>query len=270
MHEFIKMHGAGNDFIIADNRKHEWPQNADFIKQICDRRQGIGADGFILLSAPSSSKADITMSFFNCDGNSAEMCGNGLRCAALFTYRHILGQSHLKIETASGILNAEIIDEHTVTIEIPIKKQPQSIEIDDLQCYSANTGVPHLVIIVKDVSTIDIDKEGKKYRHHPLFQDEGTNVNFISIPEQKDEPIAIRTYERGVEGETTACGTGVAAAAISLSLSQNFKAPIKFVTAHSDTITVDFCRNDNMVALFSNILLSGPAVEVYKGNLKVE
>ena len=269
MHEFSKMHGAGNDFIVADDRDQKWPRDADFIQQICDRRRGIGADGFILLSAPSSSQADITMSFFNCDGKSAEMCGNGLRCAALFVYKHILKQSNIRLDTDAGILGAEIIDDKTVKIEIPLKKQPEKIFIQGRKCYTVNTGVPHLILICNDVNKIDIENEGEKYRNHTVFQPEGTNVNFITVSHLSDMPISIRTYERGVEGETAACGTGIAAAAVTLSLSHGLKGPIKFVTANSDIITVDFCRNDNMVAVFEDVLLLGPAVEVYRGNLNI-
>lgn len=269
MLEFSKMHGAGNDFIVADDRNQQWPGNADFIQLICDRRRGIGADGLILLSAPSSCRqADIAMSFFNCDGKSAEMCGNGLRCAALFTHRHLRNQSHLNIQTESGILTAEIIGPETVKIEIPLKKSPEKITIDGFEGYTVNTGVPHLVLSFQDIKDIDIETEGARFRRHPLFQPEGTNVDFIAVPGQPaGRPIPIRTYERGVEGETAACGTGIAAAALTLAISHNLEPPIQFVTSHSEIMTVDFCRNDNMVVFFSNILLSGPAVEVFSGTI---
>ena len=268
MLEFSKMHGAGNDFIVADDRNQQWPVNAGFIQLICNRRRGIGADGLILLSAPSCCPADIAMSFFNCDGKSAEMCGNGLRCAALFTNRYVKNQSHLNIQTEAGILKAEIFGPEVVKIEIPLKKGPEQIDVDDLEGYTVNTGVPHLVLTCRDIKDIDIAEEGSRLRRHPLFQPEGTNVDFIAIPDQPAvKTIPIRTYERGVEGETAACGTGIAAAALALSISHNLEPPIKFVTSDSEIITVDFCRNDNMVGVFSNILLSGPAVEVYSGTI---
>jgi len=265
MRKFSKMHGAGNDFIVADDWCLTWPRHAGFIQQICDRKRGIGADGFILLSAPSSSHTDITMSFFNCDGKPAEMCGNGLRCAALFTKLHILNQTSLKFDTGSGILDTEIINSQTVTIEIPIKKQPEAVILEEKECCIVNTGVPHLILFCKDIAKIDIEKEGKKFRNHNYFQPEGTNVDFIAVPETPNIPVSIRTYERGVEGETAACGTGIAAAAIALAMSYKLKSPIKFMTSHSDTITVDFCHNDNIVDVFNNIFLTGPAIEVYTG-----
>jgi diaminopimelate epimerase len=270
MRKFSKMHGAGNDFIVADDRDLKWPRNADFIRRICDRRHGIGADGFILLSAPSSFLADITMSFFNCDGKSAEMCGNGLRCAALFARRHLLDKSKLKFCTDAGILGAEIIDKKNVTIEIPVNRQPEKISIEKQDCYSVDTGVPHLVLLCDDVNQIDLCKEGCKLRNHALFQPVGTNVNFVSIQNDKCAPVFIRTYERGVEGETPACGTGIAAAGLALVRFCDFEFPVKFITAYSDTITVDFFRNDNMVVSYTKILLTGPAVEVYTGSINKE
>lgn len=269
MLEFSKMHGAGNDFIVADDRGQKWSRQPEFIQLICDRKRGIGADGFILLSAPSSSLADISMSFFNCNGKPAEMCGNGLRCASLFTYNYILKNTILQIQTDTGILRAEVINSQTVKIEIPIIKEPGKVILENKECYTVNTGVPHLILLCNDINNINIESEGSRFRNHPFFQPEGVNVNFIAIPDKRTT-IPIRTYERGVEGETAACGTGIAAAALTLVKIYNFKFPINFMTSQSETITVDFCGNDNMVAQFNKLLLSGPAVEVFTGTLNTE
>lgn len=270
MHDFSKMHGAGNDFIVADERAKKWPRHATFIQNVCDRQRGIGADGLILLSAPSSSQAHIKMSFFNNDGMSAEMCGNGLRCAALFARHHMTSQAEIMFETGAGILRTKVLDKTDVEIEIPLLKNPEKISVDGRDCYFINTGVPHLVVICEDITEIDIECEGCKLRNHPMFQPEGTNVNFITIPnEPSSSPCSIRTYERGVEGETAACGTGIAASALALAYSHKLPSPIKFNTSYSDILKVDFCSNDNMVALFSDIRLIGPAVEVFTGTLNI-
>lgn len=248
MLEFFKMHGAGNDFIVADDRALEWPRLHETIKKMCDRRRGIGADGLILISASRSSAAHLKMTYFNNDGHEAEMCGNGLRCAALFAFRHLGSPEEIVFETGAGILRTKVLDETLLEIEIPVKKPPEKVTVNGNEAFFVNTGVPHLVLPCPDVLLSDIEKTGCEFRNHPMFQPEGTNVNFIEIPSAPDSPVPVRTYERGVEAETAACGTGIVAAAISLAYFYKMTPPITFVTRDSDTMSVDFYFNDNMVA----------------------
>jgi len=268
MYEFSKMHGAGNDFIVVDDRAFKWPQHVDFIKNICDRRRGIGADGLILLSASSLLQADLKMSFFNSDGRPAEMCGNGLRCAALFSHLYFSYSSAVVFETAAALLKTQVLDSSSVEIEIPVIQKPEKVNIDGREGFFVNTGVPHLVILCDNIADINLDEEGAALRNHQLFQPAGCNVNFVSQANQAGAPISIRTYERGVEGETSACGTGVAASALVLNSFLKAPLPIKFLTRDYDTISVDFYINDNKLRDCGKVLLTGPAVEVFKGTIK--
>lgn len=256
------MHGAGNDFIVADNTSKEWPVSADLIKKICDRKRGIGADGLILLSAPSVCQAQVKMDFFNKDGYPAEMCGNGLRCSALFAKRHLDQEDVISFETAAGILNTRCLDDHKVEIEIPIVKAPEKIELAGYDAYSINTGVPHLILIVSNIADLDVDQQGRKMRHHSKFKPAGTNVNFIEY--KSGEKVKIRTFERGVEAETSACGTGIAASAVVLNVFQGESWPQTFITPDGDLLEV------NNLASGNKVLLTGPVVEVYQGELDLD
>lgn len=285
MYKFSKMHGAGNDFIIIDqisdlsnkqynnhsqstNGKEAFSNNAiteDFIKNICHRTRGIGADGVIFLSALSHSKADIAMKFYNSDGSTAEMCGNGLRCVALFTHMHISNKREIIVKTDAGELKTKIISKNLIEIEIPIKKDAEKIIINNTLSYFANSGVPHLTIFCDNVDDIDILKEGKYYRNHSLFKPNGVNVNFISMRNRSNNQFSIRTYERGVENETSACGTGIAASALAISKKCNNLDKKDFLTNDNDLISVEFPFNENIVQDNKKVLLQGPALEVYKG-----
>ena len=256
-----KMHGAGNDFIVADNKLRDWPVSADFIRKICDRKRGIGADGLILLSAPSVCQADIKMDFFNKDGYPAEMCGNGLRCAALFARINFSQEDQfMTFETASGLLKTRCLDNKRVEIEIPVVQAPEKMDLQGREAYFTNTGVPHLILPVLNVNDIDVNFQGRELRYHSEFQPAGTNVDFIEYP-HADEPVKIRTYERGVEAETAACGTGTAAAALVLNVFLGRPWPQTFTTIEGDILEVDNAVSANKV------LLTGPAEEVYQGNL---
>lgn len=270
MCEFSKMHGAGNDFIVADNKLKNWPDHADFIQKICDRKRGIGADGLILLSALSVSQAQVKMDFFNKDGFPAEMCGNGLRCAALFAKRHLGQANEITFETAAGLLKTKILDTETVEIEIPVIKTPEKVMAEGQEAYFSNTGVPHLVLFVNNIDNIDVNGQGCALRNHQQFQPAGTNVNFIEWSGSTEgQAIKIRTYERGVEAETAACGTGIAAAALTLASSKNEYWPLEFLTKDNDIIKVDKSRDAALPELGGKVLLTGPAVEVFQGKLPI-
>ena len=265
---FSKIHGAGNDFIVTDESNHKMLSNPEFIARICDRRRGIGADGLIILSSSEKQEQQIPrfkMTFFNCDGGSAEMCGNGLRCAAYYAKKYLnTSGNKILFETGAGLLETHLLENGKIQIQIPLIASPEIISIENQEYYKVNTGVPHLIVPVDNIEETDVNEWGKSLRNHELFSPEGTNVNFISIPED-ETPVMIRTYERGVEGETSACGTGITAAALALAEFKACPSPINFLTRDKDTITIDFCYNANIVVPFKDILLTGPVEEVFRG-----
>ena len=263
---FSKMHGAGNDFIVVDITENKTEQSAGLIRHLCDRHKGIGADGVFFLSG-NTDGADVKMDFYNNDGSRAGMCGNGLRCVALFAYRHMIKKEKLSFMTDAGLLHTEITGAGTVKIEIPVLEDFTELRMPDGRIlYKGNTGVPHAVTVVEDIEEADVFNEGKMIRYHSLFAPAGTNVNFISLPSGgTDGPIRIRTYERGVEDETLACGTGITAAAICAFKFLNRPSALNFITKDNDNLSVELQTKDNIVC---SAKLSGPAVEVFQGELK--
>ncbi|MFZ2655378.1 MAG: diaminopimelate epimerase [Victivallales bacterium] len=264
---FTKMHGAGNDFIVVFEQAVKIPRTPDTIRSMCSRNRGIGADGLIILSCPKRGRAPFRMDFFNSDGSVAGMCGNGLRCAGLFCQRKLDGGRKVSISTDSGILDATITGKNTVQVKIPVREKFREISIEREKMYFGNTGVPHLVVPVKDIKRTDVCGEGRKLRHHRKFSPAGTNVNFISIPDRG--PSRIRTYERGVEGETSACGTGITASAVVLLEFFGKSTPLEFITAEDDILKVEFCASDNILNTPQFALLTGPAIEVYSGTINI-
>lgn len=256
------MNGAGNDFILVFEEYKQLNINQEFIKKICHRQYGIGGDGIIFIKKSKEANIDIKWDFFNCDGSRAEMCGNGLRCAAKFANKYI-DKKKINIKTDVGVLKTEILNNNNVKIEIPIIEVPISMNYkDDSILYSCNTGVPHITKIMDDISDFDIIKEGCELRNSHLFKTKGTNVNFISIT-NNSEYIPIRTYERGVEGETLACGTGIAASALILNKFFQYNFPINFMTKANDIISIDI-KKDNL----SYVFLTGPVEEVFNGYIE--
>lgn len=264
--EFKKMHGAGNDFIVASDLSNKWPRLTDTIRHLCNRKRGIGADGLILISHNPDPKIPFKMAYFNSDGSVAGMCGNGLRCAALYCYNNLDSGKQLKIMTASGPLEASILSNDNVKVKIPIAGEFRKIDINGIEMYFGNTGVPHLVKPVEDIEKSNVVSEGRKLRHHSLFAPTGTNVNFISLPAKNTgAPCKIRTYERGVEDETSACGTGITASAICLLKFFRRKPPFEFLTREGDILKVEFRESDNILNTPATAYLTGPAVEVFSG-----
>ena len=269
MIDFFKFHGAGNDFIIINASSTIWNKSDSFIKKICDCHYGVGADGLIFVSlCEEDNDADIRMEFFNNDGCRASMCGNGLRCVALFAYKYLLKKNELKIKTDAGVLCARILSDNEVKIELSILDFPKKFELDEEDVFFSNTGVPHLLVLEnEDIENIDIQKKGRYWRHHNAFLPEGVNVNFISEDFKTSEEIKIRTYERGVEDETCACGTGIVAVALTLYTFFDVHPPFRFLTPHNDRLTVDFLDNSTKLLFDKKINLTGPAVEVFHGVL---
>jgi len=264
---FTKMVASGNDFLIIDQRPKAKDQRLFILaKKMCDRKYGAGADGLLILE--KSKKADVKMRIFNADGSEAEMCGNGARCAAL--YRVIEPKSQrvkakIKIETKAGIIEAEIggdrvriklTDPKNIKLGIPLKVKNRQVKVNFI-----NTGVPHAVIFVEGVDKIAVEDIGREIRHHKKFMPAGTNVNFVEI--LNDDSIKVRTYERGVEDETLACGTGSVASALLYALRYTPKAGrINVFTRSGEKLKVYF---DFSGGAATNVWLEGSAKKVYGG-----
>ncbi len=259
---FKKMHGSGNDFILIDNRNEVVPKGTEqeLAKRLCKRGFGIGADGLILIE--ESDKADFKWQFLNADGSYAEMCGNGGRCAARFAYLSGICGDELTFETAAGIIRATVKgDRVKLQLTRPRDIKPDmSLDVDGRQItvHFADTGVPHAVIFMEDVDEVPVKELGSKIRFHEAFQPAGTNVNFVE-PRQ-DNQIKVRTYERGVEDETYACGTGAAASALFACMKGLTTSPVRVTTSGGERLTVYFDTANP-----EEIFLEGNAVLVYSG-----
>ena len=263
---FFKMSGSGNDFIIVDNRETVVKDTdlPSFINRICRRKMSVGADGFILIE--SSDKADFKWRFFNSDGSNAEMCGNGARCAARFAYVNGIAGENLSFETEAGIVSGQVIgDQAKVKMPDPVElRMDYNIELKNglVTVCSVNTGVPHVVVMKDTIEDIDVFELGREIRYHEAFSPAGTNVNFIC--QQKQGQVAIRTYERGVENETLACGTGSIAAALVTSCKAKWQSPIKLLTRSGEPLTIHFKKDGS---IFSDIYLEGDARIIYSAQL---
>jgi diaminopimelate epimerase len=264
---FTKMNGAGNDFVLIDNRAGHVHLNRDQIVRICDRHRGIGADGILLLEK-ASNEADFRMRYFNSDGGEAEMCGNGARCFARFANKIADAQEEISFETPAGIIAAELGDD-LVTLQMT---KPTDLRLNVTLCLAdenkivhfINSGVPHVVIPVSHTDDVDVRREGAAIRHHEMFSPKGANVNFIE--KHGTKKIAVRTYERGVENETLACGTGVVASALIFAATENTNGPIAVLVRSGNELQVGFDKIDNQ---FQNVTLTGPADFVFEGTIDV-
>jgi diaminopimelate epimerase len=239
---FMKMSGSGNDFILIDHRELFLKEDGlkDLVRKVCQRRISVGADGLILIER--SKKADFKWRFYNADGSEAEMCGNGGRCAARFAYLKGIAGSSLKFETLAGILSAWV-DGKKVKLEMTKPfglKLDETIFIDGKEKIfsSLNTGVPHAVFFVDDLEGVNIIPVGRAIRFHSHFAPSGTNVNFVRL--EKESQLSIRTYERGVEDETLACGTGVVASALIAAFRGLVKSPVSVKTRGGEVLAVYF------------------------------
>lgn len=266
--EFTKMHGAGNDFVVIDNLDGSLHLTTEQIAYLCDRRFGVGADGLLLLEKGATEDLDAVMVYFNADGSRAEMCGNGARCFISFALAHQLGlNGRLKFRTDAGDMvgiaeNGSFTVQMTPALDTTLNKTVE-LQRGPAIVHYTDTGVPHVVKFVKDVSQVEIKPEGSELRFHAAFQPRGANVNFAQILEDK---ILVRTYERGVEDETLACGTGVTAVAILAHLVHGVEKPINLKVAGGDILTVDFNINGDTI---ENVTLTGPAKSVYSGTINI-
>jgi len=241
---FVKMTGSGNDFILIDNRAGVIDPNnaAPWVRAVCRRSLSVGADGVILLRDDPTGEADFAWRFFNSDGSEPEMCGNGGRCAARFAADLGLAGRELSFRTNAGVIRAWVLDgEVRVQLTEPTDYRAQvRLDLFGDPCEAAylDTGVPHVVLEVADVEQVDVFQVGRLARYDPSFAPRGANVNFVQV--LGPDEVAIRTYERGVEDETLACGTGCVAAAIALTRARRVKPPVRLRTRGGEVLTVDF------------------------------
>ncbi|MHB8335890.1 MAG: diaminopimelate epimerase [Ignavibacteriaceae bacterium] len=279
---FIKMSGAGNDFVVIDKNSNPFLiLNEKVIQKLCDRRNGIGADGVITIS--NSVDYDFEMEYFNADGSTGSLCGNGARCAIKFAE----SSNRIKNEKTYFLSNAvsytgEVLDENLMKFDFnPPAKLKFNFKVKAgnqlINACFADTGSPHVVIKIEDVlknpndlnsNYSEIDKFpvfelGREIRYLKEFSPGGTNVNFIKIVDSK---IYIRTYERGVEDETLACGTGATAAAIIAHEIDKLEAPITLITRGFDELTVDFNVENQKI---KNLSLIGPAKIIFSGEIEI-
>ncbi len=267
---FWKMSGSGNDFVMIDVREKPISDVQNFVAKICRRGLSVGADGVILVDY--SLKADYAWHYYNADGGEVAMCGNGSRCVARFaTLNHIAPAQHA-IETLAGIVHAEVLGKHRdrVRVQLPDTTDLRlnlNIEIEGVACegHFVNTGVPHVVYCVDDVEKVNLVEIGRATRYHPVFSPEGTNANFVQIKNRHQ--IKIRTYERGVEDETLACGTGSIAAAVIGGALGKTASPLQVETRSGIELGVRFKQDGSS---FKEIHLEGDARIIYKGVLTEE
>lgn len=265
---FTKMNGAGNDFVLLDNRAALLALDQEQIARVCDRHRGVGADGLLLVE-PAANGADFRMRYYNADGGEAEMCGNGARCFARYA-KKVSGTSasEISFETQAGVIGAKYLGNlvQIVMSDPHSHRDPQSLDVNGrpLEVHFLNTGVPHAVVFVEDLEGVEVVKDGAALRYHPAFAPKGTNANFAQA--LGPSRISIRTYERGVEGETLACGTGVCASAILHHLRTGDPAPVSVKVRGGDTLQVGFEKKGDG---FHNVTLTGPADFVFDGTISL-
>jgi diaminopimelate epimerase len=266
---FFKMHGGGNDFVLIDHRQPVIPE-ADqprFARRVCARQVGVGADGLILIEP--GDKADFKWRFYNADGSEAEMCGNGGRCAARLAVMLGIAPPKLSFETLAGIMHAEVegrkvrleltgIEDFRLYQEIPINGKT-------LTGHFLKVGVPHVVVPVPELDQVPVAFWGKIIRFHQMFQPAGANVNFINF--QGSQALEVRTYERGVEDETLACGTGAVASALIAARLGYAVSPVAVNTRGGEVLTVHFKLQSET---FKEVLLEGEALVVCQGEIYVD
>jgi len=266
MIEFCKMSGSGNDFILIDNRARtlQVPDITAFVQTVCTRKIAVGADGLILIEP--SDRVDFRWRFFNADGSEVEMCGNGGRCAARFAFLKGIAKERMSFETGAGVIDAEVRGD-VVKLRLTDPRDlaiNQSLSVDgkSLEVHSINTGVPHVVHFVNDLEHTDVFHLGRMLRHHAQYQPAGTNANFVAAIDP--HALEIRTYERGVEDETLACGTGAVASALISAWKGLVESPVEVRVRSGETLCIHFTKK---AGGFEKIYLEGRAKVVYEGRL---
>lgn len=282
---FMKFSGAGNDFIVVDNRDRliDPRKMPAFVHGVCSRHLSVGADGLIFIE--KSRKYDFHWRFYNNDGREASFCGNGARCVARYAYLKRIASKTMKFEGNAGVIEAAV-DGEQVTVRVPSptdirlhvrlaiasyrrrKTDTQPATGPDgmvLEGHAISTGVPHFVYFVPETATAEVIGIGRPTRYHEAFQPAGTNVDFTQVVDQ--HTIQIRTYERGVEDETLACGSGALASALLAALIHKMESPITVIPLSRMPLQVTFERDGER---FSNLTLTGEARAVYEGQMRPE
>ena len=266
---FTKMNGAGNDFVMLDNRDLSLSLTTAQIEKLCDRHRGVGADGLLCVE-PATDGGDFKMRYYNADGGEAEMCGNGARCFGRFV-NHLHGDSLklIRFETLAGIISAEFEgDQVRINMSAPHSlKLAQSLPVagETLTVHSVNTGVPHAVVFVDDLENVPVCEWGAGLRYHEAFKPKGTNANFAKV--LAPGSISIRTYERGVEGETLACGTGMVACALIHHELTGVASPVSVLVKGGDTLRIGF--TETAPHEYTDVTLFGPADFVFQGPVSI-
>ncbi len=267
--EFVKMQGSGNDFIMIDNRREVVPaaQQRAFVQTVCPRGLAVGADGVIFIE--NDAELDFRWAFYNADGSTAAMCGNGARCAAAFAHRIGAAGREMRFRTGAGPIAASLTANgaRVQLTDAPAPERVAGLNVSGTPeaVYFTNTGVPHVVVPLADAAALekaDILKTGAALRYHAHFAPAGTNVNFMC---RDGAGIAVRTYERGVEGETLACGTGSVASAMVAAEFYGLACPVAVRTRGGIVLEISFRRGG---AKLTEVFLAGPAVRVYEGRLE--
>lgn len=263
---FWKMHGASNDFILADDRQRTFPvQDRQWIAAIANRRTGVGSEGILLIQPPEG-QGDFRMRFFNPDGGEAEMCGNGARCIARLAHEIGAAPASMKIETAAGVVRAEVRGEQVLLRLTDPKDWRMNRTLSaggrTIDYHFVNSGVPHAVVEAPDLDAVDVPLLGAAIRRHADFAPAGANANFIAAT--GPNALRVRTYERGVEAETLACGTGIVAAALVAGRLGRVRPPVNVTARSGDALEVNFRVTNDGAA---DVTLLGPAVHVFRGTL---
>ena len=257
--QFSKYEGTGNDFILIDDRKLQFPANEQLISKLCDRHFGIGADGILLVQ--HSEGYDFGMSYYNSDGSAATFCGNGGRCITAFAHQMGICENTCRFMAADGIHHARITENHGLVKIVELDMQdPVIYRSDKNMCY-LNTGTYHVVKFVDNPDNVDILESGREIRYDAGYEPHGTNVNFAKSLKKE---LYVRTYEKGVENETLSCGTGVTASAIAASL--KYGGNSFYVNTAGGRLFVSFTRTDDT---FKNVKLTGPAKLVFEGTIEI-
>lgn len=263
---FWKMHGAGNDFVLIDDREQTFPDSDnDLIHNLARPKYGVGCEGVILIQP--SEEADFRMRFYNPDGGEVEMCGNGARCVARLAHEIDAAPRKMKFDTVAGLIRAEVLkhDQVQLTMTEPkdwILNGELDMEEQKLPFHFVNSGVPHVVIVIENLAHADVATIGAAIRYHSRFQPAGTNVNLIEIT--GPDSLSVRTYERGVEAETLACGTGMVACGLIAGSLGLVSIPVNITCAAGDILKVNYDATEHGA---TNVTLTGPAVHVFEGEI---
>jgi diaminopimelate epimerase len=271
MTDFFKMTGSGNDFVFLDGRRHEpeaWPRER--IAAVCDRRQGVGGDGLVMI-APQGPGA-VRMIYYNSDGGRASMCGNAALCSTRLACRlGFADPGGLRLVTDAGTYDARCVgpghmaEIHLADFPVPLPVPAIEAAGNERVLGVATVGVPHLVVLVDDIEAVDIHGRGRTLRFHPALGEPGANANFVAAPSAPGAPWLIRTYERGVEGETLACGTGTVAAAVAVAVSAGTELPVHFRSRGGAPLSVAATLEDGIAR---DVWLCGEGRLVFTGKLE--